>query len=465
MPNVLKIISRLPPLFWAVLFLSLFLRIYNLEKFAGFSWDQEQLLAVPVKDIIINKKLYLIGPAGKIHLGPLIYYLAVPFFFVFNLHPIAGSVLASFLGITTGVLLYFTVTKYFTQRLALVAFALYATSPLINVNDRTIWNPSLIPLASLGVLAVYLKWIKTKQMTPADLFILATSTALGIQAHFGFIFMLPIHALTIIYMRLLKQLTFQKVLWFLITFVFWFSPLIIFDIRHQAVNVNSLLKFLSSDTANLSLVTVGAKALSIIKANLQMIGALLLDHRAFNLDLIFGTLLVIITIFTRKNINRQLVSIFLIWLLTFSLSFGFYRGNVPEYYLWPVLLPSVLIYAHLFSQLIKRFRLNLTILTLTVMFFLTINTLDVISTSTPDSLYNKLQATRIITQKSQGKPFRLIFDTDFGRNYGFKYIFEYLGSVPSENLSDPAFMIVSPGGRVNSPADKTFGSIAIYYPE
>ena len=416
--------NKLALFFWIILALSIWLRFYNLSNFAGFAWDQEQLLAYPVKNIITNHKLYLIGPEtgpGGIHLGPLIYYLAVPFFWAFKLHPIAGSVLASTLGIFTGLLFYLVLTPFFKSRLGLIGYAIYAVSPLINFNDRTIWNPSLIPLASLGVLIAQLNWWRYRRLTRLNLGLLATSMALGVQAHLGFIFTLPVAIFSLIYLRLLSKLNFGKCAWFVGILLVWFSPLIIFDLRHQGVNLNSLLKFLDTGSVNFNLVTHLTKSLRVLQSLIQMLGGLAAQFRFFKLEAILGSAVIVSAWIFRRHLNSQLVNLFLIWLITYALGFSFYQGNIPEYYLWPMLLPGLLIISLLLNSLLLHFKVALPVFLAMLIMFLMFQTLELISTTAPDSLQHKLQTVQHIIAKSQGQHFRVVYDTDFGRNAVFSY--------------------------------------------
>lgn len=446
-------------LFWLTLILSIILRFYRLEQFAGFSWDQEQLLAYPVKNIL-SGDLTLIGPQtgpGNIYLGPLLYYLAVPFFWIFRLHPITGSVLASTLGVSTAIGVYLVFKKFFTQNVGLVALALYATSPLFNLNDRTIWNPSLIPLASLGVLAAYLSWWKYHKATYVNLIVLATATALGIQAHLGFIFILPLHLL--IWLKFKPSLSWPKIGWFFLVVIGWFLPLIAFDLRHQGINITNLLNFLLSGSTQFNLAAITQKWFEMVRSSLGLIGSILIYAHVPHLNVLAGLVILLAGLWWRHYL-------FIAYLVIFSLGFSFYSGNIPDYYLWPMLLPAVLMVSLTCQQLGLRFKFSLPALVAIILFWLSFKTLDELSLTPPDSLEHKFQAVQYIISRSGGKPFRVVYDTDFGRYYGFGYLFDYYKITPSANPQDPAFTIVIPEFfRTGTRSDVAFGSIGIINPK
>lgn len=444
---------------WVIIALTIVLRFYRLYQFAGFAWDQEQLLAYPVKNIL-QGDLTLIGPhtgPGNIYLGPLLYYLAVPFFWIFRLHPIAGSVLASILGISTAIGVYLVCKKFFTQSLALIALAIYATSPLFNLNDRTIWNPSLIPLASLGVLATYLSWWKYHKATYVNLTVLATATALGIQAHLGFIFILPLHLL--IWLKFKPPLSWPKIGWFFLVAIGWFLPLIAFDLRHQGINITNFLNFFLSGGTQFNLAVITQKWLELMRHSLGLIGSTLIYSHVPYGNVLVGVVVLLAALWWRDYL-------FIAYLVIFSLGFSFYSGSVPDYYLWPILLPAVLIISLTFQRLAHRFKVSLPALVVIILFWLSFKTLDELSLTPPDSLEHKSQAVQYIINRSQSQPFRVLYDTDLGRNYGFVYLFDFYGVKPSDNLSDPAFVITIPEFfRTGRRSDVAFGSIGIINPK
>ena len=158
--------------------------------------------------------------------------------------------------------------------------------------------------------------------------------------------------------------------------------------------------------------------------------------------------------------------LFLAYLFVFALGFSFYTGNVPDYYLWPLLLPVVLSLSLTLDNLAHRFKIPPLALTSLLLFFLAFKTLDALSTTPPDSLQHKLQAVQYIIGRSGNQPFQVVYDADFGRNYGFAYLFDYFSRPPSSNPDDPKFTLVVPElFRTGERSDIAFGSIGIINPK
>ena len=74
-----------------IVLIGMYLRFYKIEYIQSFGWDQGRD-AWLVRDII-NGKIVLNGPRtgiGHFHLGPLWYYLLVPFYLLTNLDPVGA---------------------------------------------------------------------------------------------------------------------------------------------------------------------------------------------------------------------------------------------------------------------------------------------------------------------------------------------------------------------------------------
>ena len=135
-------------LFFLILALALFLRVYRLEYLTTFGGDQGQDFLV-VRDMVLFHKWTLLGIKTSIapfFQGPIYLYMLYPFFVLFNLQPIAGAVAAVVISTITLVLLYVTVNKYFSQKAALLSSLLFATSPGFIMYGRTPLYQHILPL-------------------------------------------------------------------------------------------------------------------------------------------------------------------------------------------------------------------------------------------------------------------------------------------------------------------------------
>ena len=83
-----------------ILFLGLFFRTYNALEFFQYSHDQD-LAGWFVRDVIDNKHLRLIGQETStqgIFIGPLYYYMLIPFYILFGMDPVGGVAMITLLG-------------------------------------------------------------------------------------------------------------------------------------------------------------------------------------------------------------------------------------------------------------------------------------------------------------------------------------------------------------------------------
>lgn len=113
-----------------ILLIAAFFRFYKLDIFFIFEHDQD-LLSWIVKDIWIERHLRLIGQLTSIEgvfIGPLFYYLAVPFYVTFGMNPISAAYLASIIGLLTVLSIYFVFQRFFGKVVGLFGALIYATS-------------------------------------------------------------------------------------------------------------------------------------------------------------------------------------------------------------------------------------------------------------------------------------------------------------------------------------------------
>src|SRR3989338_2340202 len=111
-----------------IIALGFFFRTYQLVERADFGHDAD-LYSWIIKDIVVNGHLRLAGQetsAPGIFIGPLFYYLLIPFFLLFNMDPVAAQIPITIIGILTVISYYLVFSKLFNIRTGLIAAFLYA---------------------------------------------------------------------------------------------------------------------------------------------------------------------------------------------------------------------------------------------------------------------------------------------------------------------------------------------------
>src|SRR4030042_1123450 len=106
-----------------ILLVGAFLRFYRLPEYMTFLGDEGRDALVWLR-MIRNGKFVLIGPMtsiGNMYLGPLYYYFALPWFFLFGLSPIGPSAMVAFLGVVTIGFVWWVGCEWFNQQAGLIA--------------------------------------------------------------------------------------------------------------------------------------------------------------------------------------------------------------------------------------------------------------------------------------------------------------------------------------------------------
>ena len=300
-----------------------FIRFYNVDHVLPYGWDQTRD-AFQVKSILAGN-FTLEGPrtgVGHFHLGPLWFYLLVPFFYFTNLDPIASQHLNILIcTITFGVLFYVT-KKLFSPRLALLILGMYAfNNYMINLNIVP-WNVSLMPLLSILIFYFTYKTFQEKKfMWSIALF---TSCGIAFHAHFSaIVFPLMLSILWLlnkdkreIFLLLIKSLPFYLV---------WFIPIIFAYITTNYSDYHRMQDFLKNYFVGFHL-----------KFLLHRLPDFFVQFRLLlTLPIFVGYLILagnFLLYFKTSKTHKLYLKIFFSWMLSFILIFGAYGGQISEYY-------------------------------------------------------------------------------------------------------------------------------------
>lgn len=318
-----------------------FLRLYRLEDLMVYLGDEgrDMLMAM---DILKGKNFPFIGPrtsVGELYLGPIYYYFIAPFAWIFKMSPIGPAVFVALLGILTIPLIYLVGKFFFESKIGFLIATLYTVSPLIVKFSRSSWNPNPMPFFSLLLMLALFYWQKTKK---SKFFYLATVCfAVMLQLHYIVILITPF--LIFVIFKLGKSLKDKKSFFYgLLIFVFLLSPLFVFDLKHNFVNVRGILEIIR-DRSNegFSLFDL----LSRTRDRLRQLFSLFLgfSERGWQTNLTVGGVLIFVFFnwFKEKKVTRLVIYGWFIWGI---LAVGLYRHSVyPHYlgFLFP--LPAILL--------------------------------------------------------------------------------------------------------------------------
>jgi len=231
--------SHLP---FLILFLfALIFSFYKLDNFYQLNYDQERDYQVVQK--ILSGDLTLIGPqavsTAGFYLAPWYYYLLVPFFVLFNGHPLFAAYLTGLVHLLTTLALFLFLKKHTKHDLIALASSLLYASTL----HRTAWNVMFIPLLFI----LFLNLLLRSRQTPKSFSLLLFLVSLGIHFHFQFVLLAPFLGIYLLLNRSkLPSLRSKNLALYFIALLIPLLPLIAFDLRHDFINSRSFLNFFGS---------------------------------------------------------------------------------------------------------------------------------------------------------------------------------------------------------------------------
>lgn len=231
-----------------ILIVAAFLRLYRIRDYIVFLGDEGRDALVWF-NMVEKGKFTFLGPTasvGGFYLGPVYYYLALPFYFIFR-DPVGPAIFVGLLGVATVWLIYFVTQRWFGKTSGLFASGIYAVTSLVIRYSRASWNPNPVPFFSL--LGIY--WAATGAKEKKWWKLVGAGVCLGIlwQLHYLTLIMAPIYLIIVLIYSNIEGLTFNRAIRqvFLLT-VGWmigFSPFLAFEIYHHFPNARTVLEFIS----------------------------------------------------------------------------------------------------------------------------------------------------------------------------------------------------------------------------
>ena len=310
-----------------IMFLSFFLRIYEIESRSPFGWDQIDN-AWKAKNIIVNNEFPLLGMQAKgssgIFIGPFYYYFVAIFYFITNLDPIASGIIAGVSGLFSMIVLYLIVKKIFSTGIAVIALVLNGFTVSVIMFERVQWPVNFIPI--IGLL-IFFSLYKITTGKVKYILLLSLSFGIGLHIHFTVLFYPIIILLALPFFPRTKE-TLKYILLGLVIVVPFIVPTVIAYIN-QAQNISSAATYGQSYYHGFHL----RRVMQLLNDGfIQFIPYFMYDWLKL-LKLII--LPVFIFIYLYKNISRNSI-IFCYLLMLFFIVPWFvlstYSGELTDYY-------------------------------------------------------------------------------------------------------------------------------------
>lgn len=430
----LKQVLKKHYLFLVILFFAFILRTYRLEYLTTFGRDQG-IDFLSVKDMIIFHKITLIGikvSLADFFQGPIYLYLLIPLFYLMKLNPIAGAYSAVIISLATMSTLYFIVYKMFNIRSAILASAFFAMSPQLVMFGNTPLYQNFTPLFIL--LGIWFLFLTTKAQTITKrylcMFLCGLTIGIGMELHF---LVISLMLAILIYLILYTKPTIKLIIFFLLGLFLAVSPTILFEIRHNFLNLHLLLDYFGNRGQESSFLSIWFERIIYFATH---------DYNF----LILLTLPILIYILSFKKFNYSenfpflkklaLINLLIIFLFAVKLS------SFGTHYLLPFLM-LLLIIIPVFLSSVKSSLINLI-----CFLFLSLNLLITISQLNNNHGYfmpdgwslNKIEQTAdIIATSAKTHPnFNVasLLDGDT-RTYPIRYMLSLTNEIPGDYTTYP----------------------------
>ncbi len=392
-------------LFLVILALFTFLRFYQLPQRTIFNWDQERD-AFEVQKILSGDPSLIgprvLGPQG-FFLGPYFYYLLAPFYFLTGGHPQAIVYFLIVLNLVFFLAAYLIVKKIWGEKTALIFLFLWTINPA--AIETVAWNPALIPLM------IVLIWFTLFQKS---YFWLGLSLSLAINFHFQAVFLTPFILLFLFWQKELLGKNLGKAA---LGFFLPFTPLLLFDLRHNFLNFKLLGQFIKGRGE-------GGNFLAWRPVLANFLTSFWAEEKIW-LPLTLALVLLTLWLVKKqknyfsKNFLKSLLFLYPIVLL----GFGIYGQRPSEYY-FNFLLPFFILVLALFISSFGKLK-RLFFLLLFVLLWLPKTMEKIVPVSV--SLLNKDRAVAYLAEKNGKTPAEVRYQTPLGEEAGFSYLLNYYG--------------------------------------
>ncbi len=454
-----------------ILAVALFLRLYKISGFMTFLGDEGRDVRI-VRDLITKGNLVFIGPMtsiGNMYLGPLYYYMMAPALFLSGLNPVGPAIMVALLGVVTVWFTWFVGRNWFGRAAGLIGALLFATSPVAIVYSRSSWNPNPMPFfALLCIWGIYEVWQKKKYFW---LPIIGMSFAFALQMHYLGLLLSPVlgifwllSLLQIKKDKVKKQIFIRKTFLAILLFLILMSPLALFDLKHQGMNLKAFEAFFSDrqTTINLNparsdrfLPLISTTVTDLIMAN-QSILITIVSVLVFLLSIL---------VFVKSKWRTSLKMLFS-WIGVALLGLSLYKQHVYIHYLGFIYPAIYLLLGALLGFVITRKGFIIKLLaaiSLVLLVFLNLKYSPTFGNPN-NQLRRTEQVADLIIKQSNGQPFNLGLIAKQNYDESYRYFLENKHSAlePDENKITNQLFVICEDGDSCQPEGNSQYQIAIF---
>jgi len=425
-----------------ILAVAAFFRFYRIREYMTYLGDEGRDVLV-VKRMLVDHKFTLLGPitsVGSMYMGPVYYYLMAPFLWAWHFDPVGPAVMVVLFSLATIYLIYRLGARFFHPRVGLIASFLYAISRLPIIHGRSSWNPNVVPFFAVLIIYSLMKIIIEKKYRWFG--ILGLALGILIQLHYVTMMFFPIIIACLFLIRFKAPIKYYCL--GLITFLAGYSPFLIFELRHQFVNTQAVLRFLVQQKGESSSTLLSVWQ-TITDVFVRLFWRLLVVENAELTKLFIAMLMVGIGLYwyrqRKKRNNLSAIKIIILWLTVGILSFGLYRGITYDYYFGSLFaVPFILagLFLYFIWNMDKFGKICAVIIFLSLVFFNLKN--SPLRIPPNNLLRNTEEISRFVFEKTGGQPYNFALIAGKNSDHAYRYFLEVWGNPPItiENpVSDP----------------------------
>lgn len=415
----------------ALVVIAAFFRLWRISELTEFLGDQGRTGMV-IYDAWKTGMLPLVGPtvlSGQ-YLGPFFYYLIGPAFILGRFHPVIPSIFMAILGVISVWLLFRIASRLWGFWIGLGVGTLYAVAPYLVRADRTIWEPTVIPLFVL--LYLWCEYFVFEKHRYWYLLPVGAIVGILIQLHYPTIFFVGLSIGLFLLLLMRKKIPKKIVLLWsfagILGFFLVLTPFLWYESQHAWADIRGIVFLLAFGGAG------GQANYSypdrILDASFKLFGYL--APEAPKRFIMILQLFVLTAAFWRRTFwSAFLAGWYVLGIVTIAL----YRGVVFDHYLFFLLPLPYLLFGNAVWSLRKHIQIWIIAGLITWLVVINIQKTDIFSPGPNDiSRVQGIVAEVLSSSKDQPFSFTLISSRSFS-DLHYRYFFK-LSNVEPKLITD-----------------------------
>ncbi len=450
------------------LLLGLFVRSYQFADRFSYAHDND-LASWIIKDIVFDHHLRLIGQLTSspgIFIGPIYYYLLIPFYALAHWDPIGSVWFSVIIGGLAIASVYYVFNRLYGRLPASVGSLIYAVSWSIAGTEREVVPTTPVFLWTIWFYYTINLLFQGKSRGILYAFILA-ALVWDINLALGLVFPLVLIALLVRHRRFVRRDFLVPAVSALVLSL----PLILFEVRHGFSQTRALWQTLVHTGSGH--INLPAKLNHVVLYAAQNATRIFYWNPPADLSVyLIPVLLLLFLVYLslrRRFLQPRDIFIYLFWLSAFIGFFLFNSINLSEYYLNGANILWICLATLVLSWLMSLGRFARVAALVVVAFFAWENLSSFITAPNNASGYVERTAlVKYIAADAAAHRYPCIavsYITSPGNNLGYRYLFYRAGlHVNQPKSQSPVYTIVFPLSYVDR-LDKTFGSLGVILPD